>query len=119
MAMGMFNSSQFRSGINAQSYHHLVAGGTATAYTQGNSQDQYWKDTTDSVLFQSTFLLGENIESVPRRGLLSGMDLTFQKVNLVLGMSASNTNACNVYVTGLLDTITIIDIQSGEVVSII
>ena len=121
MALGMFNSSQFRSGINAQSYHHLVQGGTATTATGGqqNSQDQYFTDTSSNILYQSTFLLGENIESVPKRGLLSGMDLTFQKVNLILGLNAPNTNACNVYVMGLLDTITIIDVQSGEVVSIV
>lgn len=122
MSMGMFNSSQFRSGINAQSYHHLVSGGTATTAGGGqqNSQDQYWKDTLSSVLFQSTFFVGESLESVAGRSrLLSGMDLTFQKLNLVLGLSAPNSNACNVYVTGLLDTITIIDVQSGEVVTIV
>lgn len=117
-ALGMFNSAEYKSGLNAISYHKLVQGGTPTAFAQSGTQDQYFKDASDNVLYQSTFLLGENLESVPRRGLLSGMDLTFQKVSLILGTNNANTNPINVYVTALLDIITIIDVASGETITI-
>ena len=120
IAMGNFNSTQFKSGITAQSYCRLVAGGTATTASggQSNSQDAMYSSNTDSALYQNTFILGENLENCPKRGLISGKDLTFQKVNLQLGLAASNTNAINVYVTALMDTITIVDVHNGDVVTI-
>lgn len=121
MAMGTFNSSQFKSGVTSTNYHKLVAGGTVSTVTgnQQNTQDAYFSSKESSLLYQSSFLLGENLENIPRRGIISGRDLTFQKVNLILGTNAANTNTVNCFVTGLLDTITIVDVRSGEVVTIL
>ena len=64
-------------------------------------------------------MLGESLETVPKRGLISGKDLTFQKVNLQLGLALANTNAINVYVIALMDTITVVDIHSGDVITLL
>ena len=121
MAMGTFNSSQFKSGVTAKNYHVLVRGGNDSAPdgNQQNTQDAYFSTILSSPLYQSSFLLGENLENIPRRGIISGRDLTFQKVNLILGTNAANTNTVNCFVTGLLDTITIVDVRSGEVQTIL
>ena len=121
MAMGTFNSTQFKSGITALSYGRLASGGTATTVTSGQSstQDAIFKSITTNALYQSTFLLGENLETIPRRGLLSGRDLTFQKVGLILGIATASTNSINVYVTALMDTICIVDVNSGDCQSIL
>ena len=124
MAMGNFNSTQQKSGITALNYCVLSSGGTATVPalgSQSNTQDSYFATTnaTPNYQYQSSFLLGENIETIPKRGLISGRDLTFQKVNLVLGLNATLTNPVNVYVTAMMDTITIVDVVSGEVVTIL
>lgn len=112
MALGTFNSSQFKCGIIMKDYCKLLAGGsTANAdsnYTLSSYVDQ-----------QCEFILGENLETIPRRGLLSGQDLTFQKVNLTLSLPSANTNSVTVYCHALVDCITILDIQTGQVVTIL
>ena len=121
MAMGCFNSTQFKSGVTQLNYGRLVAGGTATVVNgnQSSTQDAIFSSAAPSSLYQSSFLLGENLETVPKRGLLSGRDLTFQKVNLVLGLGASNTNSINVFVTALMDSVTIVDVYSGDTQTIL
>ena len=116
MALGTFNSSQFKSGIPYGDYCKLCAGGVVAA--NGTTQDSNYSlySLTNQ---QCEFLLGENLETIPRRGLLSGRDLTFQKVNLVLSTAVANTNAITVYTHALLDCVTIVDVHSGSAVTII
>ena len=120
IAMGNFNSTTMKSGIIAGTYCRLSAGGVISAGNSGhqNSQDALYGTVADNVLYQGTFILGENLETVPKRGLISGKDLTFQKVNLQIGLARSNTYAMNVYVTALMDTITIVDVYNGDVITI-
>jgi hypothetical protein len=115
MALGSFNSTQFKCGIVYPDYCKLVAGGTTTG--NGTTQDSNYS-TGSLVNQQCSFLLGENMETVPRRGLLSGRDLTFQKVNMTLATAIAPTNNITVYTHALLDIISIIDVNSGNVITI-
>ena len=117
IALGSFNSTQFKSSITQTYYQRLTSNGT-TSGTTNTTKDQ-WYQTGGALTYQNAFLLGENIEQCPRRGVISGRDLTFQKVNLVLGVASAVSNPVNVYVTALLDCITIVDAHSGECVTII
>ena len=121
IAMGTFNATQFASGITALTYCRLAKGGAATTGSSNHSSSQDALFLTDdyNTVYQGTFMLGESLETVPKRGLISGKDLTFQKVNLQLGLALANTNAINVYVIALMDTITVVDIHSGDVITLL
>ena len=116
-ALGSFNSTQFNTAICQVYYQRLISTGTASGRTS-TTQDQGW-DKGGNITYQNSFFVGENLETIPRRGLLSGQDLTFQKVHLALQSTASTNNPVNVYIHALLDCITILDIASGECVTII
>ena len=115
MAMGNFNSTQFKSYL-PPNYYCKVAAGTFNG--QGTTADSNWSQGSVATS-QASFFLGENIETIAKRGMLSGRDLTFQKLNLVLSTASGPTNTITVYVHALLDVVTIVDIQSGETVTIL
>ena len=116
-ALGSFNSTQFKTSICQVYYQRLTSQGTASGRVNP-TQDQGW-DKNGNITYQNSFFVGENLETIPRRGLLSGQDLTFQKVHLALQNTASTPNPVNVYIHALLDCITIVDINSGECITII
>jgi hypothetical protein len=71
MALGALNSSQFKSGITSASYCKLAVGSSAAG--NGLSQDSNYSMNA-SQNYQSLFLLGGNIETIPKRGCISGRD---------------------------------------------
>ena len=116
-ALGSFNSTQFKSSICGTYYTRLFSGGLSSGRTS-TTQDQGW-DVGGSITYQNSFFIAENLETIPRRGLLSGQDLTFQKVHLALTTDRTSSHPVNVYIHALMDCITIVDVASGECITII
>ena len=116
MAFGNFNSTQFKTGIPSTYYCKLVKATNATT-GNGTTQDSNYS-INSSASWQCNFFLAENLESIPKRGMLSGKDLTFQKVNLTLNCALAPPNPVNVFIHALLDIITIVNISDGETVTI-
>ena len=71
--------------------------------------------------YANAFILGENMEKIPRRSILGGTDLTFQKVTLQMNLAGATAcpNPINCYITALLDTVIIVDVNSGDVTALI
>jgi hypothetical protein len=118
LGFGSYNSTQFSSSISPVYYTRLTSGGTSSGLTS-TTQDQLWQ-TGCNIGYQNAFFISENLEKIPRRSIMGGgTDLTYSKLNLNLNIAAANSNPVNVYVHALLDTIIVVDINSGDVTTLI
>ena len=113
VAMGQFNSSQFNSSITPVRYTMLCAGGVQSAYTS-TTQDALW--TTGSISSGlSSFFYGENLEKIPRRGVLSGLDMTSCRANLEMVIATANTNNVIAWVISMNDVILCHDLNTHDI----
>ena len=115
MAIGAWNSTQFQSCIPPARYCILSAGGTASSGTTGaGTQDYYYSVGSDPTKLAS-FIFGENVEIIARRGVMSGLNATSAPIFLECNVSTANTNSHNVYVQAMMDVIYVHDVNSGDV----
>jgi hypothetical protein len=115
LAIGSWNNSTFNSSIPPSQYCRLSAGGTAQSLTVGSTQEWFWNSGGDVVNSLSQFIFGENLEIIAKRGLLSGLNCTSAPIFVEMNISASLTNAHNMYVIALLDHVIIHDVKSGDI----
>jgi hypothetical protein len=114
MAIGAFNNAQFQSAIVPSAYCKLSAGGTASGTTLGGTQDaNYTLGTVATGLAQ--FFYGENVEVVAKRGLMSGISCVNAPVFLEVNSSTAPTNAQQVYIHAMLDSVFIHDVRTGDI----
>jgi len=114
MAIGSFNNAQFQSAIPPSAYCKLSAGGTASGTTLGGTQDaNYTIGTVATGLAQ--FFYGENVEVVAKRGLMSGISCVNAPVFLEVNSSTAPTNAQQVYIHAMLDSVFIHDVRTGDI----
>jgi hypothetical protein len=118
MAIGAFNNAQFQSAIIPAQYCKLAAGGTASGTTLGGTQDANYTlvaGATTAVAQLCQFIYGENLEVVAKRGLMSGISCVNAPVFLEVNTSTAPTNAQQVYVIAMLDSVFIHDVRTGEI----
>jgi len=116
MAIGSFNSTQFQSSIVPARYCVLSAGGTtSSATTTAGTQAYDYQNKTTSATAQSSFIFGENVEVVAKRGIMSGLNCTSAPIFLEANVSTANTNTHNIYVQAMIDVIYCHNVQTGSV----
>jgi hypothetical protein len=118
MAIGAFNNAQFQSAIIPASYCRLAVGGTASGLTLGGTQDANYAlmaANVSAVSQQCQFIYGENLEIVAKRGLMSGISCVNAPVFLEVNTSTAPTNAQQVYVHAMIDSVFIHDVRTGEI----
>jgi len=118
MAIGAFNNAQFQSAIIPAQYCKLAAGGTASGTTLGGTQDANYTlvaGATTAVAQLCQFIYGENLEVVAKRGLMSGISCVNAPVFLEVNTSTAPTNAQQVYIIAMLDSVFIHDVRTGEI----
>lgn len=114
MAIGSFNNATFASSIVPAQYCKLSAGGVASGFTLGGTQDaNYTIGTANTALSQ--FIYGENTEIVAKRGLMSGISCVNAPVFLEVNCSSVPTNAQQVYVTAMIDAVFIHNVRTGDI----
>jgi hypothetical protein len=114
MAIGSFNNAQFQSAIIPSSYCKLSAGGTASGTTLGGTQDANYNIGTSASQL-ATFIYGENLEVVAKRGLMSGLNCVNAPVFLEVNCSTAPTNAQQVYIQAMVDAVFIHDVRTGDI----
>ena len=115
MAIGSFNSTQFQSCIVPSRYCVLSVGGTASSSaTAAGTQDANYIIGSDPAK-QSSFIFGENMEVIARRGVMSGLNATSAPVFLECNISSPPTNSHNVYIQAMMDVIYIHDVKTGDI----
>ena len=112
-AIGSFNS-QMTSSITPTQYCKLSAGGTAQGFNTGATQEYSWNLGSDPAK-QCQFIFGKNVEVCAKRGLLSGLNCTSAPVFLEMNNATAPTNPHTVYVTAMIDTILIHNVQDGNI----
>ena len=116
MAMGAFNSTQFQSSIVPSRYCILSSCGTASAAaTTAGTQAWDYQTVLSNPLAQASFIFGENVEVVAKRGVMSGLICTSAPIFLEANLAVANTNTHNIYVQSMIDVIYIHNIQTGDV----
>jgi hypothetical protein len=114
MAIGAFNNAQFQSAILPSNYCKLAAGGVNSSFTLGGTQDaNYTTGTVVTGLAQ--FFYGENLEVVAKRGLMSGISCVNAPVFVEVNCSSTPSNAQQVYVHAMLDSVFIHDVRTGDI----
>jgi hypothetical protein len=117
-AIGNFNSTQFKSAILPTYYQKLSVGIAPPSTTFANQADYLWTlGASASALCQ--FIYGENFEKIPKRGCISGSDLTFQKIQLVINTVSAPTNAHIAYIMGMFDGVLMHDTHTGDLIGIL
>jgi len=116
-AIGSFNNAQFQSCIIPTSYCRLSAGGTASGVNEynikGSTQEFNWNTITTNA--QAQFIIGQNLEVVSRRGLLSGLNCTSAPIFVEMTIATAPTNPHTLYIIAMLDHVIIHDIKSGDI----
>lgn len=116
MAIGNFNSTQFKSAITPNRYCVLASGGTATVgTTTPGTQAWEWQTNVTAYDKQALFFFGENLEIVAKRGVMSGMNATNAPIFVDLNIATAPTYSHNVYVTGMFDCVYIHDVKTGMI----
>lgn len=114
MASGSFNNASFQSCMVPSQYCKLAAGGTAQGAAVGATQAYYWNlGSVQTGLCQ--FIYGEDIETVARRGLMSGMNCNSAPVFVEFNAAVAPTNPQVLYVHALGDVVYIHDVATGDV----
>jgi hypothetical protein len=114
MAIGAFNNAQFQSAIVPAQYCKLSAGGAVQSTTVGGTQDYNYSVGT-AVNAMCQFIYGENLEIVSKKGLFSGISCVNAPVFLEVNVSTAPTNAQQVYVHAMIDSVFIHDVRTGEI----
>lgn len=112
-AMGNFNSKQFNSAITPSIYSRLSAGGSAQGFTLTN-QDYTYTNTASAYNCQDLFLWGQNLEVCAKRGVLSGLNCSSAPIFVDLNIASANTNAHNMIVIAMQDSILIHNVVTGD-----
>lgn len=116
-AIGSWNNSLFSSVIIPGQYCRLAPGGTTTTFAT-TTQDYYWSsvvDSADTTTNLSTFLLGLNMEIIAKHGLMSGVNCSLSPVFAEFNLASQPTYASSVYFMTLIDTVYILEVQSGMI----
>jgi hypothetical protein len=112
-AMGSFNSTQYNSAISPAIYMRLSAGGNAQAFTN-SGQDYNYTNGASTVTCQDMFLWGQNLEICAKRGVLSGLNCSSAPIFVDLNIASANTNAHNMIVIAMQDSILIHNVITGD-----
>ena len=113
LAIGSWNNAMFQSCVTPSNYCKLSAGGTASGLTTGTTQENSWS-VGDSALQQAQFIFGENLETIPHGGLLSGLNCTSAPIFLELNIATAPTNAHTAYIHAMCDHILVHNVHSGD-----
>jgi hypothetical protein len=114
MASGAYNNSQFASAIVPAQYCKLSAGGTAQGATVGGTQEFYW-NLGSSVTGLCQFIYAEDLETIARRGIMSGMNCNSAPVFIEFNITTAPSNPQTVYVHALIDQVLIHDYATGDI----
>jgi hypothetical protein len=114
MAVGSFNNCMFQSSIIPSQYCKLSAGGTAQSLYTGGSQSYEWNLGTNPYSC-AQYIFGVCLETVARRGLMSGTNTTSVPVFVDLRLALPITNSHVCYIIAMCDQIICHDVQSGEI----
>jgi len=115
IAVGSFNSTQFTSSIPPTLYCRLSVGSTNQGLTVGATQEYTWNNGVDSATALSQYIFGQCVETVARRGLLSGLNCTSAPIFLEMNISQGPTALHNVYFIAMIDHVIVHDIRSGNI----
>jgi hypothetical protein len=111
-AFGCFNTALYQPSVTPLAYCVLSAGGVAQAYTNTNGSDYNWNTAGSTGLFNNSFIIGQNLERIAKRGIFSGIDCTASPI-FVEETIAALSNPHIVYNMGIFDVVYIHDIASG------
>jgi hypothetical protein len=114
LAIGSWNNANFVSAIPPAQYCKLSAGGANPAFTTGTTQEYSW-NIGSAPNAQCQFIFGENLETVIKRGLLSGLNCTSAPVFVEMNIASAITNSHTMYVICMIDQILIHDVISGDI----
>jgi hypothetical protein len=112
-AMGCFNSRQYMSSLTPTIYSRLSAGGQAQGFALTN-QDITYTNGASVYNCQDIFLWGQNLEICPKRGVLSGLNCSSAPIFVDLNIAYANTNAHNMIVIAMQDSILIHNVITGD-----
>ena len=115
MAIGSFNNAMFQSSIIPCQYCKLSAGGTAQSLFTGGSQAWEWNLMDSSTYSCSQYIFGVCLETIARRGLMSGTNTTSVPVFVDVRIASPITNNHTVYIVGMCDCILCHDVTTGEI----
>jgi hypothetical protein len=113
LAIGSWNNANFVSAIPSYQYCKLSAGGGAATFATGTTREYSW-NIGSAVDKQCHFIFGENLETVIKRGLLSGLNCTSAPVFVEMNIASAITNSHTMYCIAMIDQILIHDVISGE-----
>lgn len=113
-SFGNFNSNQFQSSITPSIYNRLSAGGSAQGFTVGTTQDYNYTNGASVYNNQDLFLWGINTEVCPKRGVMSGLNCTSAPIFVDLNIASANSNAHNMIVIAMQDSILIHNTLTGD-----
>ena len=117
MAIGSFNNSQFQSCVPPSKYCKLSANSSITVGLQMGNTVDYNYNTGSNPSEQNQFIFGECLEVVAKRGLLSGYNCTSAPIFVEMNCAYAPTNAHTLYTIGMLDTIFVHDLITGDISS--
>jgi hypothetical protein len=112
-AVGSFNNYAYQGSIPIESYTVQGEGGAAAAYTIAATQAYAWNKTTD-IAKEASFFLGENLEVVSKKSILSGLDVGSASVFLNYNLSVTPTNPSTAYTIGICDFVLIHDVNMRD-----
>jgi hypothetical protein len=111
-ANSSFNNYEFKSGLVPSQFFIYLAGGTLA--TDADKLVSGAGSTT-SVLNQSQFLWGYNMEKISQYGILDGMSFLSGNIFLSMTLANANTNSVTCYFISKQDIIYIHDFSTGEI----
>lgn len=113
-AIGNFNGNQFQSSITPAIYCRLPAGGNAQSLTVNASQDYNYTATASAIATQDLFIWGQNLEVVAKKGVLSGLNASSAPIFVEMNIATAPTNAHNLIVIAMQDSILIHNVITGD-----
>jgi hypothetical protein len=111
-ANSSFNTYEFKSGLVPSQFFIYLAGGTLA--TDADKLVSGAGSTT-SVLNQSQFLWGYNMEKISQYGILDGQNLNSGNTFLNMTLANANTNTITCYFISKQDIIYVHDFSTGEI----
>lgn len=109
-AVGGWNNYAYQSSIPTISYCRMAVGGASQGYSAFNNQDWNWALGASSTSLCS-FFIGQNLEVISKKSILSGLNVGSSNVFFNYNLSATPTNACIAYTFGVCDVILIHDVN--------
>lgn len=113
-AIGNFNGNQFQSSLNPSIYCRLPEGGNAKSFIVNSAQDYNYTNTKSLVPSQDLFIWGQNLEVVAKKGVLSGLNASSAPIFVEMNIGSAPTNAHNMIVIAMQDSILIHNVITGD-----